>query len=454
MSFPNTGAISASSIRSELYNISNDADGTAVGSNPISWSQLYGEGQYIKDYGTGKNSSLPTDSANQPLSASALRGFTAVYSKVAAGGNTQLDSVSLHPVTERGNYITRTVITGTYNEGATTGSATTYPHVVHVNTANAQLDGEDQTGTGPTDNPGAVGGAAFIANNPVVLNNNAINTNNIRGGGGQGGAGAVWANYVEDTTGFNSAYNGASVAGAGGSGVNYVASDQPTTAVFTYNNGGTSAPKATTITKNASNVSARCDNVGPFSSVDPSRVGIAQSGPKGWGYDNGTAGSARGAINPSYNTVPGSVTNPTQGTSGTAGSPGQAGSAGNAGSAGSVTNNPKVNAGANYLNGNPGNPSQIKNNNNIGSSSSNDDTNLRGYVNMTMNGQFSNPNSTYNYSGTISAIFRLTGGGSGSSNPGSPVINGSWNGGGVINNAQPGGAAGSKYSGNVTLSDF
>ena len=310
MTFP-AGAISASNIRSQLYNNPNDAESTAYGSGPISWSDLYGESNYIKDYGTTCNSSIPTSGT---IGLSHLQSKVPLHNVMATGSNSALDSTGIHSTNVRNTHMTRTTVSGAYNSGASTTSASNKPHVVSMTTGT--IHGTDQTGQSSRGTTGATGGVGFTANNPAVLSNNM--GNKILGGGGQGGGGGNRGNAGYGTPGTS---------GSGGAGGNLY----PGCGGINSNSNCFSCIAGNYLYTNRwanQNMGIICGPGQTYRNGNP--------GPGGSGHTSGNSGSHGGYGN---HGTPG---NPGQsgggGGSGTGGNAGAAGSAGNSGQWGNQAN--------------------------------------------------------------------------------------------------------------------
>ncbi len=412
MTFP-AGAISASNIRSQLYNNPNDAESTAYGSGPISWSDLYGESNYIKDYGTACNSSIPTSGT---IGLSHLQSKVPLHNVMATGSNSALDSTGIHSTNVRSNHMTRTTVSGAYNSGASTTSASNKPHVVSMTTGT--IHGTDQTGESARGTTGATGGVGFTANNPAVLSNNM--GNKILGGGGQGGGGGNRGNAGYGTPGTS---------GSGGA-------------------QGNLYPGCGGITSNHNWFCCIAGNYLYSRRWDNTNMGII-CGP-GQTYRNGNPGGGG-----SGHTSGNSGSHGGYGTHGTPGNPGQSGGGGGSGTGGNVGA-----AGSAGSSGSPGNAATIINRGGTGYITCNNvgwyyqltvtpRTNHfcgRSFSELTNTGQISsdtghqqywNKNNTANpggapNSGSAGSLYAPNSGGSGGS----------------------GGAAGAQYSGNVSVNTF
>jgi len=459
MAFPN-GSISISDIRSQLYNITNSADGTSV-SGAVSFGDLYKDGTYLKDYGSGANSGLPSSGA---ISLNDLKGKYAVYTKAAGGSNSSVDSSGLHPSDLRGSHITRTAVNGTYNNALNVGTSTTVKHVIDVTPA-GQVDGTDQTGTSPANADGAAGGIGITATNPVVLSNNQVNSNRIRGGGGQGGYGQVLNNRSSASYGPNVS-NGSGNSGNNGPGGNNVS--------VASSSGGGNLPSNLRSVGGGSNSAYGNVSFQTQYQGDPSPVTASVN--VNFGRQAGNSGTGAGSAiqqNPNSSAFDGSWNNGTVGSGGSPGGPGSAGATGGTATAGNVSNNPGRNAGANFnagTAGGAGGPTRINGGSVGGNTGSYTSVFSRGgntspdhsgnSFNRSFNSSFredaGNPGPTYNFNGSVN--YNKAGGNPG--NAGSTTPGGSGHSSGTVNNqtesaaARAGGAAGSKYSGNVTLGTY
>ena len=459
MAFPN-GQISISDIRSQLYNITNSADGTSV-SGAVSFGDLYKDGTYLKDYGTDANSGLPSSGA---ISLDNLKGKYAVHTKAAGGSNSSVDSSGLHPSDIRGSHITRTAVNGTYNNALNVGTSTTVKHVIDVTPA-GQVDGTDQTGTSPANADGAAGSTGITASNPVVLSNNQVNSNRIRGGGGQGGYGQVLNNRNTASYGPN-VNNGSSYGGSGGGGGNNVS-------VASSSGGGNIPSNFRNVGGGSNSISGGVSYQTQYQgSPSPVSANINVNFGRQAG-NTGTSGNPGNQENPNSSAFDGTWNNGTAGAGGSPGGPGSAGATGGTATAGNVVNNPGRNAGANWNNGTSGGtggPTRI-NGGSVGgntgpyatvysrggnTSPDHSGNSFNRSFNMSFREDAGNPGPTYNFNGSVN--YNKAGGSGGSaggSNPG-----GSGHNSGTVNNqnesaaARAGGAAGSKYSGNVTLGTF
>lgn len=486
MAFPNN-QISASDIRSQLYTVNNTSDGTAVNS-AISWGDLYKDGTYLKDYGTGANTGLPTSGA---ISMSDLKGKYAVHTKSGGGANSETSSTSLHPSDIRSSHITRTVINGTYNAGLTASDSTGVKHVIDVS-GTGQVDGVDQTGTGPANASGAAGGTGIVANNPTVISNNTVNSNRLRGGGGQGGYGEVYNAITQAAAApaQNGGYNpgNAGTGGPGGSNTSFASHSRNaaqsvwgSSASFNQNYGQTNFGKSVCSTHWQNDGTCMVhSSMHAYARVHYNR----STGPTG---SAGGPGNAGNRINPDFTYNPGVWNNPTAGPSGTPGGPGSAGGDGGSAVLGSVTTNPGANAGSNWNAGGGGNAGGAGGQCTVGHGSGHTGKsgNPNNVGNAGISGQYCNntghgaPHNHYN-NGEMHAYLSITGPGvqfngtnrwrihfnRASGNPGSAGNAGNTHAGSNANNsgtlnspsqqaaARPGGAAGSKYSGNVTLNTF
>ena len=459
MAFPN-GSISISDIRGQLYNITNSADGTSV-SGAVSFGDLYKDGTYLKDYGSGANSGLPSSGA---ISLNDLKGKYAVHTKAAGGSNSSVDSSGLHPSDIRTSHITRTAVNGTYNNALNVGTSTTVKHVIDVTPA-GQVDGVDQTGTSPANADGAAGGVGITATNPVVLSNNQVNANVIRGGGGQGGYGQVLNNRSSASYGPNVS-NGSGNSGNNGPGGNNVS-------VGSSNKGG-NMPSPFGSVGGGSN--SAYGSVSFTTQYQGSPAPVSGNINCNFGRQAGTSGTGAGSAqqaNPDSSTFDGSWNNGTVGSGGSPGGPGASGGTGGTATAGNVSNNPGRNAGANYnagTAGNAGGPTRINGGSIGGTNGSYFTAYGRGgntspdhsgnSFNRSMNMNFAETHGDHqqSYNSNWSVNFNKAGGSSG--NAGSTTPGGSGHTSGTVNNqtesaaARSGGAAGSKYSGNVTLGTF
>jgi len=413
------GTISASDIRSQLYNNPNDADSTAYGNGPISWSDLYGESNYIKDFGTGCNTSIPTSGT---IGLSHVRGKEPLHNKMATGSNSTLDSTGIHPTNVRNNHMIRTSVSGAYNNGASTSSSSSKPHIVSM--TSGTIHGTDQTGQSSRGTTGATGGVGFTANNPTVLSNNR--GNKIQGGGGQGGGGGNRGSAGYGNSGNSGAAGTAGTVAPGCGGIN-LNTNQHYFGCITGNYLRTC--------RWGSSIGAVC---GPGQTY---RNGNA--GSSGYGHTSGTSGNVG-----SY----GSHGSP--GGPGQSGSPGGSGSPGNTGSAGSAGNS-----------GSPGNGSTRINRNGIGYKEiapMNNPANQGRYslcicvkTNHFCGRSFNCRPADGNLiqdTGWIAAWNKNNtnngGGHGGNGQNGNLISAGSGGGGGA------GGAAGAQYSGNVTVNTF
>ena len=180
MTTPNT-TISIQDLITEFHPINNTTSSARSTSVPSSMSEFKGEGPFVRDFGTGLNTSVPT---GNPVTMSSLRGKVGTRTVGYGATNNAIDALSPFTAAEKSNHITRTVINDTVNAGVQVNGSATNPHIIDV-PVGGTLNGLAYTGPASDDVDGAQGNPAITANVPTIVA--AGDAPRIVGGGGQGG---------------------------------------------------------------------------------------------------------------------------------------------------------------------------------------------------------------------------------------------------------------------------